>query len=181
MLTERMQILVRAHPAGMVATVNEDGTPAVSPKGTFVVLSSESLAFGNIRSPGTIRNLWRRPEIEVCFLDVLERVAVRIRGVATIKRRADCGLDLLSEFETAWPEIRVQNGGYRDDRGRIRATDPFTGLRHRLRCGRSAQGELRPAAQTVRERRRLGKWRLKDICAAVGPGGLRFPTRISNV
>lgn len=104
MLTERMQILVRAHPAGMVATVNEDGTPAVSPKGTFVVLSSESLAFGNIRSPGTIRNLWRRPEIEVCFLDVLERVAVRIRGVATIKRRADCGVDLLSEFETAWPE-----------------------------------------------------------------------------
>lgn len=104
MLTERMQILVRAHPAGMVATVNEDGTPAVSPKGTFVVLSPESLAFGNIRSPGTIRNLWRRPDIEVCFLDVLERLAVRVRGVATVKRRADCSLDLLSEFETAWPE-----------------------------------------------------------------------------
>ena len=104
MLTERMQTLVRAHPAGMVATVNEDGTPSVSPKGTFVVLSPESLAFGNIRSPGTIRNLWRRPEIEVCFLDVLERVAVRIRGVATIKRRANCSPDLLSEFETVWPE-----------------------------------------------------------------------------
>lgn len=104
MLTERMQNLVRAHPAGMVATINEDGTPAVSPKGTFVVLSSESIAFGNIRSPGTIRNLRRRPDVEACFLDVLERVAVRIRGIATIKRRADCGPDLLSEFETAWPE-----------------------------------------------------------------------------
>lgn len=104
MLTERMQSLVRAHPAGMVATVNEDGTSAVSPKGTFVVLSPKSLAFGNIRSPGTIRNLRRLPEVEVCFLDVLERVAVRVRGVATIERRADCGLDLLSEFESAWPE-----------------------------------------------------------------------------
>ena len=104
MLTERMQTLVRAHPAGMVATVNEDGTPAVSPKGTFVVLSPESLAFGNIRSPGTIRNIRRRPEIEVCFLDVLERVAVRVRGIAAITRRADCGLDLLTEFETSWPE-----------------------------------------------------------------------------
>lgn len=104
MLTERMQTLVRAHPAGMVATVNEDGTPAVSPKGTFVVLSPKSLAFGNIRSPGTIRNLRRRPEIEVCFLDVLDRVAVRVRGVATITRKAGCGPDLLSEFEAAWPE-----------------------------------------------------------------------------
>lgn len=104
MLTERMQTLVRAHPAGMVATVNEDGTPAVSPKGTFVVLSPKSLAFGNIRSPGTIRNLRRRPEIEVCFLDVLYRVAVRVRGVATIKQTADCSVDLLSEFEAAWPE-----------------------------------------------------------------------------
>lgn len=104
MLTERMQSLVRAHPAGMVATVNDDGTPAVSPKGTFVVLSPEALAFGNIRSPGTIRNLRRHPDVEACFLDVLERVAVRVRGIATITRRADCGPDLLAEFENAWPE-----------------------------------------------------------------------------
>ena len=40
--------------AGAVATVNADGTPAVSPKATFVVVDDQRVAFGNIRSPATV-------------------------------------------------------------------------------------------------------------------------------
>ena len=60
MLTEEMQTLIRRFSAGAVATVNADGTPSVSPKGTFLILDSHTLAFGHIRSPGTVANLRSR-------------------------------------------------------------------------------------------------------------------------
>ena len=57
MLTAEMRKLITDHTAGMVATINDDGTPSVSPKATFVVLDDRTLAFGNLRSPGTLANL----------------------------------------------------------------------------------------------------------------------------
>ena len=82
MLTEEMKSIIRTYPVGFVASVNADGTPNLSPKGTFVVLNDMQLAFGHIRSPGTIGNSAERPMIEVNFLDVLSRKAVRLRGRA---------------------------------------------------------------------------------------------------
>jgi uncharacterized protein len=67
-----------------VATVNEDGTPNLSPKGTIVVLDSDHLAFGDIRSPQTIRNLRARPGIEINVIDPLSRRGYRFRGAATV-------------------------------------------------------------------------------------------------
>ena len=52
MLTEEMKSIIRTYPVGFVASVNADGTPNLSPKGTFVVLNNTQLAFGHIRSPG---------------------------------------------------------------------------------------------------------------------------------
>ena len=53
-----------------MGTINEDGTPAVSPKATFVVVDDACIAFGNIRSPGTVANIRSRPDVEVNFIDV---------------------------------------------------------------------------------------------------------------
>lgn len=39
---------------GAVGTINEDGTPAVPPKATSVVIDDGCIAFGNIQSPGTV-------------------------------------------------------------------------------------------------------------------------------
>lgn len=102
MLTEEMKRLIRDHSAGMVATINDDGTPSVSPKATFVVLDDHTLAFGNIRSPGTVANLSKRPAVEVCFIDVLTRKAVRVTGTATIVQTKTAKPDLASSFESAW-------------------------------------------------------------------------------
>jgi uncharacterized protein len=82
MLTDEMKSIIGTYPLGFVASVNEDGTPNLSPKGTFVVLNDTQLVFGHIRSPGTMANIARRPAIEVNFLDVLARKAVRLRGRA---------------------------------------------------------------------------------------------------
>ena len=102
MLTDEMQTLIRRFSAGAVATVNADGTPAVSPKATFVVLDDRTLAFGHIRSPGTVANLRRNPAVEVCFTDVVTRRAVRVTGTAMIVGRGDADGALDDAFEAAW-------------------------------------------------------------------------------
>ncbi len=102
MLDDGMKQLISDHRAGMVATVNDDGTPSVSPKATFVILDDKTIAFGNIRSPGTLANIKKRPAIEVCFIDVVLRKAVRVTGKALIIRKAEAGDDLRRAFEAAW-------------------------------------------------------------------------------
>ncbi len=78
-ITEAMQQLIENYSVGAVATVNADGTPAVSPKATFVIVDKQCIAFGHIRSPGTVANIAVRPDVEVNFIDVLTRRAVRIK------------------------------------------------------------------------------------------------------
>ena len=80
MLTEPMKRLIENYCAGAVATIDADGLPAVSPKATFVIVDDKCLAFGNIRSPGSAANIRSRPAVEVNFIDVLTRRAVRVRG-----------------------------------------------------------------------------------------------------
>ena len=65
MLTADMKRLVAEQPLGFVATVSPDGTPNLSPKGTFAVIDDRTLAFADIRSPQTIRNLRANPRLEV--------------------------------------------------------------------------------------------------------------------
>ncbi len=72
---------------GFVATVTPGGRPALSPKGTFIVAASDAIAFGEIRSPGTLANLTASPDCEVNFVDPFTRKGVRIRGRATLLPR----------------------------------------------------------------------------------------------
>jgi len=88
----------------MVATINDNGTPSVSPKATFVIIDDETIAFGNIRSPGTLANLRKRPPVEVCFLDVLTRKAVRVTGTAAIVDKGKADTELISAFDSVWSE-----------------------------------------------------------------------------
>jgi hypothetical protein len=77
MLTPDMKRIIEEQRLGFVATASLDGTPNVSPKGTFAVLDDLTIAFGEIRSPGTIRNLKANPRIEVNFVDAFVRKGYR--------------------------------------------------------------------------------------------------------
>lgn len=93
-LTAPMKRLIANYNAGAVGTINEDGTPAVSPKATFVVIDDGCIAFGNIRAC---------PDVEVNFIDVLTRRAVRVKGRAEIVEKAsDAGRRLLPAFREHW-------------------------------------------------------------------------------
>lgn len=80
MLSAQDKALITAHPAGMVATVNSDGTPSVSPKATFVILDDSTLAFGNIRSPGTLSNLRERPSFGVKLRGQVVQVSIDLHA-----------------------------------------------------------------------------------------------------
>ena len=102
MLTEEMKSLIRTFSAGSVATINADGTPSVSPKATFVIVDDETLAFGNLRSPGTLANLRANPAVEVCFTDVLSRKAIRVTGTGSIIDKSKAPQRLGDAFHDAW-------------------------------------------------------------------------------
>lgn len=104
MLNDEMKTLITSHTAGMVATVNADGTPAVSPKATFVIIDDQTIAFGNLRSPGTIANLRRNPAVEVCFIDVLTRKAVRVTGQGTIQQNNGADPAMTAAFAAHWAD-----------------------------------------------------------------------------
>ena len=94
-LTPDMKRIVAEHPLGFLATVAPDGTPNVSPKGTFVVLDERTLAFAEIRSPQTIRNLKANPRVEVNFVDPFVRKGYRFAGTATVVERGNPDFDAL--------------------------------------------------------------------------------------
>jgi uncharacterized protein len=102
MLTEEMKSTIATYPLGFVASVNKDGTPNLSPKGTFVVLNERQLVFGHIRSPQTMGNIAERPQIEINFLDVLARKAVRVRGRAYMFATSAPEFDSLFAALSGW-------------------------------------------------------------------------------
>lgn len=112
MLTAEMQSIITTHSCGFVATIDGDGRPAVSPKATFVVVDERTIACGNIRSPGTARNLRATSGCEVCFLDPLARKAVRVRASGSVVPRAAAAPDLVGKFEQAWADYLPHMTGF---------------------------------------------------------------------
>lgn len=101
MLTSDMKRIVEEQRLGFVATASAEGVPNVSPKGTFVALDDETIAFGEIRSPGTIRNLRENSFVEVNFVDPFVRKGYRFAGKASVVARGDTSFDrLLGQFRS---------------------------------------------------------------------------------
>ena len=102
-LTQEMKATVEKQRLGFVATVSATGEPNVSPKGRFIVVDDRTLAFGDVRSPGTIANIRHRRDVEVNFVDPLSRKGFRAKGTATVHVR---GSDTYRELC-----VRASTGG----------------------------------------------------------------------
>ena len=105
MLTKEMEKLIKENTIGLVATVTPDGYPAVSPKATTIVLNSAHLAFIDLRSPKTKRNIKANPFVELNYIDVFRRQACRIKGKATYIETDDKTFDGMSKNFTAWSSL----------------------------------------------------------------------------
>jgi predicted pyridoxine 5'-phosphate oxidase superfamily flavin-nucleotide-binding protein len=83
-LTEDMKRVVSEQRLGFYATVNEDGSPNLSPKGSTYVFDDDHLFFADIRSPQTVANIRRGSLVEINIVDPLVRKGYRFKGPAEI-------------------------------------------------------------------------------------------------
>ena len=84
MIDESVRKFLEVQKLGYVATISEDNTPNLSPKGTVMAWDSETIVFADIRSPRTIRNLSANPNVEINVVDPLSRKGFRFSGTAKI-------------------------------------------------------------------------------------------------
>jgi len=98
-LTDDMKRVVAEQRLGFYATVCEDGTPNLSPKGSTYVLDDDHLLFADIRSPQTVANVRAGSQVEVNVVDPLVRKGYRFKGPATVHEpgsdRHEAGLALM--------------------------------------------------------------------------------------
>jgi predicted pyridoxine 5'-phosphate oxidase superfamily flavin-nucleotide-binding protein/uncharacterized membrane protein YphA (DoxX/SURF4 family) len=78
--------IVDSAKLGFVATVNPDGSPNLSPKGSVRVYDDEHVAFMDIASPATVANLSVNPHIEIAVVDFLRRRGYRFSGTAELQQ-----------------------------------------------------------------------------------------------
>src|SRR5262245_17937299 len=119
-LTQDMKRVVREQGLGFYATVCEDGSPNLSPKGTTRVWDDDHLFFADIRSPQTMANIRRGSLVEVNVVDPFVRKGYRFKGPARIyepgtngfsdglKRLRDEGVTTLLERVNAIVVVEVQ-------------------------------------------------------------------------
>lgn len=84
MITQEIKEFLDLQKLGYVATVNSDGIPNLSPKGTIIGWTENTLAFADIRSPDTMKNLQSNPNVEINVIDPLLRKGYLFRGEAKI-------------------------------------------------------------------------------------------------
>jgi predicted pyridoxine 5'-phosphate oxidase superfamily flavin-nucleotide-binding protein len=111
MLDDDMKAIIAQANLSFVATVNEDGSPNLSPKSTLRPYDDRHLIFANLASPGTIENLRREARVEVNCIDVFSRRGYRFTGSATVHSPGDA---LYEEFDKSMkqelgPDTKVRD------------------------------------------------------------------------
>ena len=108
-LTDDMQRVVRQQRLGFVATVNPDGTPNLSPKGTAAVWDADHLVFADLASPGTMRNLRHNPALELNIVDAYARKGYRFKGTARIITEGALFDEIRQAFESGGRGVQQVN------------------------------------------------------------------------
>jgi predicted pyridoxine 5'-phosphate oxidase superfamily flavin-nucleotide-binding protein len=98
-----VEAIIKRAILSFVATVNEDGTPNLSPKASLTVRSGV-LYFADIASPATVRNLKRNPAVEINVVDIFERRGYRFKGQASILPPRDEEYSMIADW------VRATNG-----------------------------------------------------------------------
>jgi predicted pyridoxine 5'-phosphate oxidase superfamily flavin-nucleotide-binding protein len=108
-ITEDMRRIVDSAKLAFVATVCEDGSPNLSPKGSLLVYDDDQLIFMNMASPTTVKNLRHDPRLEVNVVDFLLRRGYRFKGTGELRGPGDRAYMWMREWvrDTHGPEYPV--------------------------------------------------------------------------
>jgi hypothetical protein len=102
-ITADIAAIIQQAILSFVATVNEDGTPNLSPKASLTVRSGV-LYFADIASPRTILNLKRNPAIEINVVDIFQRRGYRFKGRASLLAPGNDEYSMIADW------VRATNG-----------------------------------------------------------------------
>ena len=108
-ITEEIKNFVNFQKLGYVATVSNDNTPNLSPKGTIMVLDEFYIAFANIQSPNTVENLKHNSSIEVNVVDPFSRRGYRFKGTAEIISSGDKFDKIISYYKTSGVKSSIKS------------------------------------------------------------------------
>lgn len=98
MISQEVKDFLNSQKLGYVASVSSDGMPNISPKGTIFAWTSEILAFADIRSPDTMKNLLTNPNVEINVIDPLLRKGFLFRGSARVIKEGSLFTNILSYY-----------------------------------------------------------------------------------
>ncbi|MDH3204507.1 MAG: pyridoxamine 5'-phosphate oxidase family protein [Nitrosopumilus sp.] len=98
MITQKIKDFLNSQKLGYVATVSFDGKPNISPKGTIIGWTSKLLAFADIRSPDTLKNLQGNPYVEINVIDPLLRKGYLFQGTARIIKDGSLFDEILNNY-----------------------------------------------------------------------------------
>ena len=98
LITPHMKHFIDEQKLAFVATVCEDGTANLSPKGTLIVWNDDHLVFAHLHSPQTVANLKHNPSIEINVVDVFTRKGYRFKGTARIVARGPLYEEIMDSF-----------------------------------------------------------------------------------
>ena len=108
-ITEEIKNFVNFQKLGYVATVSDDNTPNLSPKGTIVVFDESYLAFANIQSPKTVENLKQNSSIEVNVVDPFSRRGYRFKGTAEVISSGDKFDKIILYYKTSGVKSSIKS------------------------------------------------------------------------
>ncbi|MDH3677813.1 MAG: pyridoxamine 5'-phosphate oxidase family protein [Nitrosopumilus sp.] len=97
-ISDHVKKFLNSQKLGYVATVSEDDMPNLSPKGTIIAWDDSTLAFADIRSPKTMANLEKNPNLEINVIDPLLRKGFRFKGKGNIIRNGQTYEAILSHY-----------------------------------------------------------------------------------
>ncbi|MFQ5440646.1 MAG: pyridoxamine 5'-phosphate oxidase family protein [Nitrosopumilaceae archaeon] len=97
-ISESIKVFLDSQKLGYVATVSPNGLPNLSPKGTIVAWNEKTLAFADIRSPNTIKNLENNHSLEINVIDPLVRKGFRFKGKGTIIKNGEIYENILKVY-----------------------------------------------------------------------------------
>lgn len=109
-ITEEMKQFIENNRPSYVATASADGIPNVSPKRTIRVLDEQHLAFADILSPKTRKNLKENNNVCVLLVNAQEARGYQFKGKAEYLTSGDLFDRISSEIKERMPQFPPVQG-----------------------------------------------------------------------
>ncbi|MDO8692442.1 MAG: pyridoxamine 5'-phosphate oxidase family protein [Dehalococcoidia bacterium] len=83
-IPEEVKKIIGEQHVGFIATVDKNGAPNVSPKGSLRAMDDETLTFSVVNSPHTHDNLKANKSVSVAVFDTQGRKGFQLKGKAEV-------------------------------------------------------------------------------------------------